>query len=187
MVLYCCILLSVGKGNGTPDRRSTNTNEGNRAMDETTNTDRAERGAAVIAAFLAAAATAGATLTPGDRAQLGRAAVEAYPLGNDDPDETLSFTLADIYHHADGVKAPHALLGAALMELSTTVNVLPVLGALGDDGRPGILACAVAAILAHGDEQGVCVHEVTNRAYDHWADEAEEERFMRVRAERYAK
>lgn len=152
-----------------------------------TNNDRAARGAAVVAAFLAVAAKAGATLTPGDRAELGRAAVEAYALATDDPVETLSWALADLYHHADGTQAPHALLGAALMELSTTVNVLPVLRALGDDGRPGILACTVAAVLAYGDEQAVCVHQVTDRAYDHWADEAEEERFMRVRAERSAK
>ncbi|WP_030423431.1 hypothetical protein [Streptomyces sp. NRRL F-5065] len=156
-------------------------------MDEITNTDRAAWGAAVVAAFLAAAAKAGSTLTPGDRAELGRAAVEAYAPATDDPAETLSGTLADIYHHADGTQAPHALLGAALMELSTTVNVLPVLRALGDDGRPGILACTVAAVLAYSDEQGVCVHEVTDRAYGYWDDEAEEDRFMRVRAERSAK
>lgn len=155
-------------------------------MDETTNTDRAARGAAVVAAFLAAATKAGATLTPGDRAELGRAAVTAYAPISEDPTEALSWVLADLYHHADGTQAPYALLGAALAELSATVNVVPVLGALGDDGRPGILACTVAAVLAYGDEQAVCVHEVTDRAYDSWADEVEEERFMRVRAERFA-
>ncbi|MEV0012864.1 hypothetical protein [Streptomyces sp. NPDC047973] len=150
----------------------------------TTRQEWAERGAAVVAAFLAEAEAAGPTLTSGDRATLGRAAVEAYPL--DSLTDALTFALADIYHHASDLRAPHDLLGAALMELSTTPNMVPVLIALGDDGRPGVVVCTIAAILAYGDHHGVCVHEVTDRAYDHWADEVEEERFMRVRAERHA-
>ncbi|OII59994.1 hypothetical protein BJP40_12040 [Streptomyces sp. CC53] len=156
-------------------------------MDETTNTGRAARGAAAVAGFLAAAAKAGATLTPGDRAELGRAAVEAYGPVIGDPDDALclalSDILADLYHHADDTQAPHALLGAALMELSTTVNMLPVLEALGDDGRPGILTATIAAVLAYGDEHGVCIHAVTSLAYEYWAEEVEEERFMRLRAQ----
>ncbi|ONI48527.1 hypothetical protein [Streptomyces sp. IB2014 011-1] len=164
---------------------------------ETTNTARAARGAVAVGAFVAAAAQAGSTLTSGDRAELGRAAVEAFTLATndaadaealaaDEPAEILASVLADVYHHADGIRAPHALLGAALLELSTTVNMLPALRALGDDGRPGILACTIAALLAYGDDQGAPVHEVTDSAYDYWADEVEEERFMAVRAARYA-
>ncbi|MER6604282.1 hypothetical protein [Streptomyces parvus] len=160
-------------------------------MEPETNTERGRRGAAMVTAFLAASANAGATLSPAARAALGRATVEDYPLreedgpdDQDDPVAMLSSALTDIYHHADGIQTPHGLLGAALMELSTTVSMVPALQALEDDGRPGILACTIAALLSYGDEHGVCVHEITDRAYGYWAEEVEEERYMRRRAER---
>ncbi|MGW1666807.1 hypothetical protein [Streptomyces microflavus] len=161
-------------------------------MDPETNAERGMRGAAMVTAFLAAAATAGPTLSPATRAALGRATVQDYPLREEDgpdrdgdPVAMLSSALTDVYHHADGIQTPHGLLGAALMELSTTVSMVPVLQSLGDDGRPGILACTVAALLSYGDEHGVCVHEITDRAYAYWTEEVEEERFMRRRAERH--
>lgn len=157
-------------------------------MDVMTNAERGERGADMVAAYLAAAETAGATLSPADRAALGRVVIEGYPLREDfaeDQAVVLASALADVYHHADGLITPHALLGAALMELSTTVNMLPALQALGDDGRPGILACVLAALLSYGDEHGACIHEVSDMGYGYWSEEVEEERYMLRRAHRY--
>ncbi|MEV2262777.1 hypothetical protein [Streptomyces anulatus] len=143
---------------------------------EDTNYYRSRRGGAIVAAYVSAA-----SLTTGDRAEHGRAVVEAYPLPLADPDAgdltmVIGSVLADLYHHAEGIEDPQALLGAALMELSTTTcSVLAVLQALGDDGRPGIIACTIAAVLAYGDEHGVCVHRVTDMAYDHWTEETRAE------------
>ncbi|MFL0028529.1 hypothetical protein ACJBCE_37015 [Streptomyces sp. NBUL23] len=133
------------------------------------NRHRSQRGAASVAAYVAAA-----SLSTGNRAEHGRAVIEAYPLPIVVPGDltlVIGSALADLYHHAEGIERPEALLGAALMELSTTGSVLAVLQALGDDGRPGIIACTIAAVLAYGDEHGVSVHQVTAMAYDHWKDE----------------
>ena len=155
---------------------------------EPTNAERAVEGDRVTAVFIGHAVEAGAKLTRADRAELGRRMVEEYsggPLAEGDVATALGEMIADLYHHADGTVSPGAMLGAALMELSATVNTLPVLCALGEEGRPGILACALAAAIAYGESVGACPDEITDRAYVHWSDEVEEERFMRVRAERH--
>ncbi|MFP8908368.1 hypothetical protein [Streptomyces atacamensis] len=154
---------------------------------EPTNAERAEKGDRVAALFIEQAAGAGTDLTAEHRADLGRRMVEEYnggPVAEGDAPMILAGMIADLYHYADGTVSPGAMLGAALMELSATVNTLPVLCALGEEGRPGILACALAAAIAYGETVGACPAEITDHAYLHWSDEVEEERFMRVRAER---
>ena len=97
----------------------------------------------------------------------------------------IGFMVADLYHYADGTVNPCQMLGAALMEVSSSVNMVPTLVALGDEGRPGILACALAAAIDYAESVGVCPVEITDAAFMHWSDEAEEERFMAVRAQRH--
>ena len=104
---------------------------------EPTNAERAVEGDRVTAVFIGHAVEAGAKLTRADRAELGRRMVEEYsggPLAEGDVATALGEMIADLYHHADGTVSPGAMLGAALMELSATVNTLPVLCALGEEG-----------------------------------------------------
>lgn len=153
-----------------------------------TNGERAANGDEMTALFIRHAAEAGATLTVGDRAELGRVMVEAYAggeLGADFREWLLGDLVADLYHYADGLISPAGMLGAALMEMSATVNTLPLLCSIGDDGRPGILACALAAVLAYGEAVEVCPQSITDDAYMHWSDEVEEVRFMEARAQRH--
>lgn len=148
---------------------------------------RAESGRRCVALFVGHAAAAGPDLTEADRADHGRRMVEAYsgePIPEEDLGTVIGFMAADLYHHADGTVDPAAMLGAALMELSATVNTVPALLCLGDEGRPGILACALAAAITYAESVGVCPVEITDMALTHWSDEVEEERFMRARAER---
>ncbi|TDU01801.1 hypothetical protein EDD99_0175 [Streptomyces sp. 846.5] len=156
-------------------------------LHEPTNGQRAESGRRCVALFVGHAVAAGADLTEVDRADLGRRMVEAYsgePIPGDDLGTVIAFMAADLYHHADATMDPAAMLGAALTELSAAVNTVPVLVSLGEEGRPGILACALAAAIAYAESVGVCPVEITDMALTHWSDEVEEERFMRARAER---
>ncbi|MFE6253177.1 hypothetical protein [Streptomyces niveus] len=149
--------------------------------------ERRHNGDEMTAVFIRHAIDAGATLTAGDRAELGRAMAEAYNARSDEfcAEHRLGDLVADLYHCADGIATPAGMLGAALLELSVTVNTLPLLASMGEDGRPGILACALAAVLAYGESLGVCPHGVTDEAYKYWADEVEEARFMEVRDRRF--
>ncbi|WP_329151208.1 hypothetical protein OG275_38245 (plasmid) [Streptomyces niveus] len=149
--------------------------------------ERRQNGDEMTELFIRHAAAAGATLTAGDRAELGRAMAEAYNAESDEfcASQRLGDLVADLYHCANGLATPAGMLGAALMELSATVNTLPLLASMGEDGRPGILACALAAVLAYGESVGVCPHGVTDEAYMYWSDEVEEARFMEVRAQRF--
>ncbi len=153
-----------------------------------TNEERAANGDELVSLFICHAVEAGATLTAADRAELGRVMVEAYsaqPVTEACVAMVIGEVVADLYHYADGLIGPARMLGAALMELSATVNTLPLLCGIGDDGRPGILACALAAVLAYGEAVEACPEGITDEAYMHWSDEVEEVRFMEARAQRH--
>ncbi|MEU0671269.1 hypothetical protein ABZ508_35470 [Streptomyces lavendulocolor] len=155
-----------------------------------TNEQRAENGDELLAVFIRQTARIGDVFADGDRAEVGRMMAVAYNGGRiqmDSVDTLISDLIADMYHGADGIVSPGSLLGAALMELSQDVNLVPALCAMGEEGRPGLYANAVAAVLAYADRVGVCTGYVTDTAYTHWAAETEEARFMQVRAERYGR
>ncbi|MFD5372551.1 hypothetical protein [Streptomyces sp. NPDC127103] len=150
--------------------------------------ERAALANSLMGMFVQSATAVGSELGMSERAELGRALAEHYAAGEGVSPATefvLGELVADLYHSADGVVSPYAMLGAALMEVSATVNTVPLLCSLGDDGRAGILACALAAILAYCEQVGVCPDVVTDAAHHHWSEEVEEARFMKIRAERF--
>ncbi|MFD6918572.1 hypothetical protein [Streptomyces virginiae] len=150
----------------------------------TTNAERADSGDRLAALFIERAAAAGEVLTHGDRAQIGRAMAEAYCEGAEVPPgrewRHLALMIRDLYHYADGLISPAGLIDTALSELHATVNVVPLLCTIGEEGQPALIAGAVTAVLAHAETGGIGIDLLTDIAFTTWAEEVEEERFIRA-------
>ncbi|WP_031078006.1 hypothetical protein [Streptomyces sp. NRRL WC-3742] len=79
---------------------------------------------------------------------------------------------ADLLHSARWTVTPDALFAAAVVEMNSAVNVVPVLCRLGEDGRLGILASALASVLALGDTEGINADEIQHGAETRFYEEA---------------
>ncbi|MCY0961796.1 hypothetical protein [Streptomyces sp. H27-H5] len=160
-------------------------------LETSSNAERADNGSQLAAVFIEQAAAAGETLTHGERAEIGRAMVEAYCDGMEVPPgyewESHALVLTDLFHHADGLVSPVGLMQVAASELRATVNVVPLLCAIGEEGQPGLIAGAVTAVLAHAETVDICIDHMTDMAFGAWSDEVEEERFIKVKAARAAR
>ncbi|MCX4808956.1 hypothetical protein OG594_46750 [Streptomyces sp. NBC_01214] len=160
-------------------------------LETTTNAERADNGSQLAALFIERAAAAGATLAHGDRAEIGRAMVDAYYEGAEVPPgyewESLALVISDLFHHADGLISPVGLMHVAVSELRATVNVVPLLCGIGEEGQPGLIAGAVTAILAHAETGEICIDHLTDMAFAAWSEEVEEERFIQAKAARAAR
>ncbi|MFC9298512.1 hypothetical protein ACFTWH_27895 [Streptomyces sp. NPDC057011] len=160
-------------------------------LETNTNAERAENGGLLAALFIERAAAAGEHLLPADRAAIGRAMVEAYYEGAEVPEgyewESLALIISDLFHFADGLISPVGLMHVAVSELRATVNVVPLLCTIGDEGQPGLIAGAVTAILAHAETGEISLDHLTDMAFTVWSDEVEEERFIQAKAARAAR
>ncbi|MFK0238633.1 hypothetical protein [Streptomyces vinaceus] len=156
-------------------------------FDADTNAQRAANGDTVTDLHTEWAVEAGPALTPGGRALLGRAVAEVHhggPVAACERASIVSDVLSDLFHSADGHISPTGLLNAACAELRASVSMAEGLLALGEDGRPGRTACAVAAVLAYADLCGLDIETVAVLAHTKWSDEVEAERFAHIRATR---
>ncbi|MHC3394773.1 hypothetical protein ACLQ2E_35775 [Streptomyces lavendulocolor] len=151
------------------------------------NDQRATNGDELLAVYIREAARAAEEFGEDDRANIGRMMAIAYrPLMDGRTTaEALCDLIADLYHGADGIISPGSMLGNALMELSTVVNMVPTLCAMGADAKADLYAGALAAALVYADYVGVCAPCLTDAAYLRWSEEAEEARFMILRTERH--
>ncbi|MFE9484518.1 hypothetical protein ACFYNM_38800 [Streptomyces spororaveus] len=160
-------------------------------LETNTNAERADNGRLLVALFIERAAAAGELLPQVDRAEIGRAMVEAYYEGAEVPPgyvwESLALILTDLFHHADGLISPSGLMRVAMPELRATVNVVPLLQSIGEEGQPGLIAGAVTAILAYAEADEICLDHLTDMAFAAWSDEVEEERFIQAKAARAAR
>ncbi|MCX5199717.1 hypothetical protein OOK31_38570 [Streptomyces sp. NBC_00249] len=156
-----------------------------------TNAERADNGSQLAALFIERAAAAGETLAHGDRAEIGRVMAEAYYESEEVPPgcewESLAPMLSDLFHHADGLISPVGLMRVAASELRATVNVVPFLCAIGEEGQPGLIAGAVTAVLAHAETGEIPIEHLTVMAFAGWSDEVEQERFVQAKAARAAR
>ncbi|KOV13935.1 hypothetical protein ADK91_08170 [Streptomyces sp. XY511] len=146
-------------------------------------------GEEAIIQFLGYSDEAPDILTAADRAELGRRMAEGYygdSLDTADVGIVLCDLVTDLYHYADGLISPVGLLRAAEAELEATVNMLPVLCAIGEEGHPGIIAAALASVLAFTQAHGGGYRDLTDGAYNAWKEEVEADRFRRRQAERAA-
>ncbi|MGW1769879.1 hypothetical protein ACWCQL_38260 [Streptomyces sp. NPDC002073] len=161
-------------------------------LEAETNAERADDGAVLVSLFTERAAVAGELLTRGDRAEIGRTMAEAFFAEVDIPEgydcEALSLMIVYLFHHADGLISPAGLMHVAGSELRSTVNTVPLLNSIGEDGQPGLIAGAITAVIAHAEATGdICADHLTDMAYTGWSADVEEERFIQVKAARAAR
>ncbi|MET9323673.1 hypothetical protein ABZX75_26340 [Streptomyces sp. NPDC003038] len=156
-------------------------------FDPITNAERAKNGAVITDLHTELAVAAGSIPSAAERAEIGRALAEVHHGGRIEAVEAVSVAsglLADLFHCADGHISPRVLLDAAACEQRAMVSMAGNLLSLGEDGRPGRVVCAVAAVLDWAAWAGMCAEAVVTLAHGRWAEEAEEERFAHVRAAR---
>ncbi|MFD8025801.1 hypothetical protein ACFV6G_35980 [Streptomyces lavendulae] len=156
-------------------------------FDPTTNTQRAQNGATITDLHTEWVIEAGSILTPALRAEIGRAMAEIHSGGlveEDDVQSVASDLLIDLFHCADGHIRPMELTTAAICEQRATVSMAGNLLALGEHGRIGRIACALAAVLDYTEAAGLDVEATVNCAHDRWREEVEAERFALIRATR---
>ncbi|MFI1152547.1 hypothetical protein [Streptomyces sp. NPDC020817] len=152
-----------------------------------TNAQRAANGDLLTDLHTEWTAAAGPVLTEGGRARLGRALAEVHhggPVKRSEAAPILCDVLTDLFHSADGHLSPTGLLSAACAELRATAPMTGDPLDLGEDGRPGRTASALASVLDYADLCGFRLENLAVLAHTKWSDEVEAERFAHIRATR---
>ncbi|MEU9080722.1 hypothetical protein AB0D22_39415 [Kitasatospora sp. NPDC048538] len=154
------------------------------------NTEHAAHGVQALNVFIVKAERVGDCFCVGERALVGRAMADEYvsrnfapaareELGDDLTAMALGDMAADLFHAARGVVTPGALIKYAMIELTKTVSMVPVLCRLGEEGRAELYVNALASVLAYGEMVEISPSEITDHAFGCFEDEVSREAWLR--------
>ncbi|WP_031078007.1 hypothetical protein [Streptomyces sp. NRRL WC-3742] len=155
------------------------------------NSERVAQGAQALNVFTVKADSVGAgCFCLAERAYVGQMMAAEYvvrtftpqereELGSDLMAMVLGDLAADLFHAAHGTITPGALIKYSLIELTRTVNMVPVLCRLGDEGRAELFVGALASVLAFAELEGIAPSEITDHAFSCFEQEISQEDWLR--------
>ncbi|MFD0409969.1 hypothetical protein [Kitasatospora sp. NPDC127116] len=154
------------------------------------NTEHVAHGVQALNVFIMRAEGIGSCFCLAERAIVGQAMAAEYvsrnfapaareELGDDLTAMALGDMAADLFHAARGVITPGALIKAAMIEVTKTVSMVPVLCRLGEEGRAELFVNALASVLAYGELVEIAPGEITDHAFGCYQDEVSREAWLR--------